>query len=193
MMTVKRVLVVATSLSFLSCSHTQKTEKFKQDVSRSECESAYVNIPENSEGLKFIRKTQEASGTALHYAASGAGYAAQYTAYVTAGLLTIVVACAPAALAHSGECIPLNVMEPHKYIPKIGKNTADATAHWSCANLNPLSRQVRQVAACFRSRNTKEDRMAAHQTLENFSKSEDVFRCLSSDERENLIRDLNTI
>lgn len=187
--------ILLLAISLVSCSYTQKNETFKNEVTAGQCENAYLHIPENSSGLKFVRKSQEAAGTAFHYTATGAGYLAEYTAYVTAGVLIFVVACAPAALAGGSECIPVNAFtdSPSLGIPKLGKRTQKATAKWVCSDLDPLSQQIRQVASCFKNRGRPEDLRAARSTLINFRKSENVFSCLSADEKSQFLKDSDSI
>jgi hypothetical protein len=180
----KLSICILLSISQLSCSHTEKNETFNKDVSMGHCENAYLHIPDNTQGLKFVRKTQEATGTALHYAATGAGYFAEYTVYLAAGVLIAVISCGPAALAGGGECIPINAFQNNFSLPTLGKNTKKSTTKWSCSNIDPLSQQVRQVASCFKSRGTADDLKAAQSTLENFRKSENIYQCLSEKERE---------
>ncbi len=88
----KIIITLALASALISCQSTPQ-KKFEHSLFVGECEAALTQMPENQTSVKFMRSTQEASGTALSYAVTGLGYTSDAVITVAGGAVIFVALC----------------------------------------------------------------------------------------------------
>ena len=195
----QKVIPLLLALAFVlnSCAH-QRTKRFESALKAGRCDDALENIPENDENLKFVGRANRTAGTALSYAATGAGYTADVVLVITGGVLIFAAVCGPMLLAvmasyggaaHSGVgCLPVNLEEVP--MPSIGKDTYKGTESWRCPDLTALARSVRKVASCHEGSGLAEDKKKALTTLSSLGSNKDFMNCIVKNESDTIRSDI---
>ena len=193
----RKLISLLFSIAFItnSCAH-QRGTRFESALKDGRCDEALENIPENDENIKFVGRANRAAGTALSYAATGAGYTADVVLIVVGGVLITAVVCAPLFLAVAASssagvnsnaglsCFPVNLKEIP--IPTLGEDTYKNTEEWRCPDLTALSRSVRKVASCHETKGTLEDKKNAQITLSSLNSNKKFMNCIVKSERDGI-------
>ncbi len=191
-------LLLALVFVLNSCAH-QRTRRFESALKAGRCEDAVENIPENDPNVKFVGRANRAAGTAISYAATGAGYTADVVLVVTGGVLIFAAVCGPMLLAMAASsstagvnpailCLPVD----YKSIPmpSLGKDTYKGTEEWRCPDLTALSRSVRRVASCHESSPDVDGKKHALTTLNSLKTNKDFMNCIGKSERDSIMIDV---
>ncbi len=191
----KTIFLLILSFSLFSCGTKQK---FEQKISDKNCEEALELLPEKQSNYKLISKTQQATGTLLSYAATGTAYTVQVLWDVTATVGGIIILCAPSIAAvastESGTsqmqfyCIGGDIKKIQA--PHLGKKTLKNTESWRCPNVDAVSNSIRKVAKCYSDRGGQENFKKALSSLKSVENSGQFYSCLSKNERESFLSDL---
>lgn len=183
-----------------SCSSREKEKDFRKDLSSNDCESALKkNIP--SKSTEIIGQTVKGTGTIASYLVTGIGYTSDFLILFGGGIGIGVVVCSPivaieAAAKSSGrasaECIgrisSTFLGSDFEGAIGLGKTAYKNTESWRCPNLDFLSEGFREVAACHHRKGNQGKAIEQIKVLKQNSK---LIKCLSSEERNNINRDLH--
>ena len=177
---------------------SSRNEKFETALSAGRCEEALENIPEREGKIKFLGKVDRATGTALSYAATGAGYTADVVVTVVGGAVVFVALCGPLiaaqALSSNGQvggsvaCLPGDLTGLGS--PQMGKEIYKTTQELRCPDLTALSKSVRRVASCIEAKPDRAHLEKAKQTLNSISGSDEVMNCITDEEKSAVREDL---
>ena len=77
--------------------------------------------------------------------------------------------------------------------PPLGRRAYATSQEMRCPNLTPLSRSLRQVAACYEQGTTPESWAQAEQSLSSVQSTEKFYGCLSRDEQQALNAQLKSL
>lgn len=201
---IQKVILVLLSVSLVRCGSSEKiNQNFESKINQNNCEEALEAMPENQTGYHVVSKAKQISGTVLSYSATGAAYTVQVLWDVTATVGAVVVLCAPTvallyvANGHGTEnirdplCFPGDVKAVQA--PYLGKKTYESTENWDCPDVDSVSRSIRKVAQCYTARGGEENRKKALTSLHSVENSGSFYRCLSEEERNSFLKDLQQL
>ena len=193
-------LLVATSFILSASCSTNRAKKFDSALEAGRCEEALEYVPEDGGALRFIGKANQTAGTALSYAATGAGYTADVAVTIVGGSIVLIALCSPAYFAgavgaqptsSSPQQGPLCFPTPSGIkLPTMGASVYRSTAELRCPDLTGLSRSMRRVAACEERKDRPTALERAKQTLVTIESNADFLTCVSSDEKTAVQTDL---
>lgn len=198
----KCFLLVIVFVVTQSCTHTQKS--FEEKVQADRCEEALESMPEHDPMVKLINTSEQAAGTVASYAFVGASYTAEVLWNVTGGTVMILAMCAPGMVASvmangngtvAGHlCFPGSVGSMSAFAaPPLGRQAKKSSKHLQCPNIEGLNQSMRAVASCYEARGTDEDLKKAKKTLQSIRNSSDFYECLSKDEKEKTLKQLEEL
>lgn len=134
----------------------------------------------------------------MSYAVTGGGYTADVVIVVGGVGLILVALCAPALLAHGGQCLPWpatgttsssskskdsnSVLEG----PNLGGKVFKATADWRCPDVSPLAKSFRRVAEC-QAHQGQEGSAIAVRTLGLVRNDPGFWGCMKPSERQEFL------
>ncbi len=192
------VLILLSTLVLNACTHS-RTKKFESALEAGRCEAALENIPENDGQLKFLGRMNRVAGSALSYAATGAGYTADVIVTVAGGAIVFVALCGPVLVAESlsqsghsaSPCLPVDIsgLKPTQMGSTIYKDTEELR----CPDLTALSRSVRRVAACNENASSPESLARAKQSLTSLNSNPEFMNCITKEERSAVRADIHRL
>jgi hypothetical protein len=185
---------------FVACSSAQKT--FSVHLDHHDCAAAASSVPEEKDlGLRLISRTQQTGGTLFSYAFTGISYTAEILMDVAGGTVMVVALCGPMVAAEVAShgvqanapitCIPgkLDALSA----PPLGRQAYTSSQEMRCPNVTPLSRSLRQVAACYEQETTPDSWARAERSLSSMQSTDKFYRCLSHEEQRALDTQLKSL
>jgi hypothetical protein len=187
-------------LSLAACAHAPPVE-FSQHVRGGRCEDAVSFLRAHPRGPPVESRLKQVVTVPLSYVLTGVGYTAELAVVVGGGIVVSGVVCAPVAALEltargngemSGECFAmmLGTVFADASLPGVGRGIHAATKDWRCADMSPVSEDLRSIAECYAWRGADGDLERARQQLDVLVRSEELMRCVSKDERAAVERDV---
>jgi hypothetical protein len=183
------------------CAGPEKS--FKRELDSGRCDEALLNLPERDPLVKLADRSQQAANTVLSYAFVGASYTAEVLLDAAGGTVMFVALCGVPlvlmAAASAGSAAGTGGMSPIGCFPgkldalsspPLGRQARKTAAQMRCPDLKSLSRSMRAVASCYKSRGDPEK---ARRTLESVKNSDSFYVCLPGAEKDALERQLGDI
>jgi hypothetical protein len=175
------------------CAHAPPPE-FSQRIRQGRCEDAASFLRANPRGPPGRSRVRQAVTLPLSWILTGVGYTAEATVVVGGGIVLSGVLCTPilaleAAVQGDGdataECVvmALGAIFDDAELPGVGRGIRKATHKWRCADLSPVSEDLRAIAECYAWRGGDGDLERARAQLEVLRSSKDLLRCVSEAER----------
>jgi hypothetical protein len=187
-------------LAAAACAHAPAPE-FSQRIRQGRCEDAVSFLHAHPRGPPVESRLKQVITVPLSYVLTGVGYTAEAAVVVGGGIVLSGVVCAPVLALEvtargtgemSGECLSLmlGTVFADASLPGVGRGIHELTEGWRCADMSPISEDLRAIANCYAWRGGDGDLEKARQQLEVLARSESLLRCVSKEERSAVARDL---
>lgn len=190
-------------LAATACAHAPAPE-LSQRIRQGRCEDAVSFLRAHPRGPPVESRLKQVVAVPLSYALTGVGYTTEIAVFVGGGIILSGAVCAPVlalevAAKSSGqgtvECFGgmLDAVLGDGKLPGFGRGIHAATKDWRCADMSPISEDLRSIAQCYAWRDGEGDLERARQQLDVLVRSEDLLRCVSREERSALERDVAAV
>src|SRR5574341_54234 len=193
-------LAILGLLALVACAHAPPPE-FSHRVRQGRCEDAVSFLRAHPRGPTVESRVKQVVTVPLSYVLTGVGYTAEVAVVVGGGIIVSGVICAPVMMIEgaaggsgdvSGECMSamLGSLFEDASLPGVGRGIHAATGRWRCADMSPVSEDLRAMAGGYAWRGAEGDLARARQQLDILVGSKDLMRCVSKDERAAVDRDV---
>jgi hypothetical protein len=187
----------------VGCAHAPAPE-FSQRVRQGRCEDAVSFLRAHPRGPTAESRLKQVVTVPLSYVLTGLGYTAEVAVVVGGGIVLSGAVCAPVAAIEltargdgelSGDCfvMMLGTVFADASLPGVGRGIHAATKDWRCADMSPVSEDLRAIAECYAWRGAAGDLERARQQLDVLVRSEELLRCVSKEERAKVQRDVDYV
>jgi hypothetical protein len=196
-------LVLLGLLSLAACAHAPAPE-FSQRVRQGRCEDAVSFLRAHPRGPTVESRLKQVVTVPLSYVLTGVGYTAEVAVVVGGGIVLSGAVCAPVAALEltakgngelSGDCFAMMIgtVFADASLPGVGRGIHAATKDWRCADMSPVSEDLRAIAECYAWRGAPGDLERARQQLDVLVRSEELMRCVSKGEKAAVQRDVDYV
>jgi hypothetical protein len=186
-----------------ACAHAPAPE-FSRRIRQARCEDAVSFLRAHPRGPPVESRLKQVVTVPLSYVLTGVGYTAEIAVVVGGGIVLSGVVCTPVlalegAARGSGEasadCFAsmLGTVFADASLPGVGRGIHAATRGWRCADMSPVSEDLRAIARCYAERGGDGDLERARQQLDVLVRSTDLLRCVSDEERGALDEELASV
>ena len=182
---------------------TNTKHSFDELLASGACSEAGENIPaENDLKRRVLNRTEQAGGSILSYAFTGASYTAEVLWDLTAGTVMFVALCGPTLAvmvaaqdsSHNPAtgslpvvCLPGKIGALSS--PPLGRDAYEATKNLRCPVVTELSQSLRKIATCYENKHNPADLQKSLTTLQSIENSGNFYECLPMDERNFVTRE----
>ena len=172
----------------VSCGTPKKIEPSQTEVvSEQVCHEKLKDAFKAGENPNLLSRAQQASGTVISYAWTGANYTVEFLWDVTGGVLVLAALCGPAVAAQIAggassqyiHCLPgeVNALSA----PRLGDKAYRDSANLRCPDLSDFSSRLKEAIDCIPEDLASQVRQKMHTSLRNLKHSEEIFSCLDPD------------
>jgi hypothetical protein len=190
-------------LAASGCAHAPAPE-FSQQLRQGRCEDAASFLRGNQRGPPLESRVKQAFTIPFSYVLTGVAYTAEIAIVVGGGIVLSGVICSPVLMIEgaaggsgnaSSECMSsvAGAVFADASLPGVGRGIHAATRDWRCADMSPISEDLRAIAQCYAWRGGEGDLERARQQLDVLNRSEDLMRCVSAREREAVARAIASV
>ena len=205
--TLKRLMInfMAVHLACSTAKPTFKPTDFDELTAGNSCEDASLYLSQHAQQQPLKSKVKSAFGLPLSYAAMGLGYTTDVLLIFAGGVAVSALVCSPViimelATGSSGavasstapsQCLvaAAELFEETGELPSIGDYLKRSTRSWQCADLTPLSEQLRAIAHCYANRSDSVSLRKSYEQMVMLKNQKDLLRCVSSREQEYVEQD----
>jgi len=177
----------------VACAH-QVDPKLAQFVDTGQCENGSQYLFQKGDRPPVRSRVSQVILLPLSYVAIGLGYTTNVVLVLAGGVVVGAVVCSPLIALDvassgdgrmSGECVSevAGAVISEESLTALGDAIYDGTKKWRCADLTPLSREIRAVARCYTNRRSPGDLDKARQQLGVLGQNR-FASCVSDEERQ---------
>jgi hypothetical protein len=180
-----------------ACAAQPSRLEVAQPVAEGRCEDAAAFLHEHQRGPAMSSRVKQVIALPLSYVATGLGYTTDVVLVASGGIILSGVICSPVIVIDaatggnggSGECVSqvADALLREADLPGVGQGIYHATQSWRCADLTPMSKELRSLARCYADRGDYEK---ARTQLAVLATSQPVYQCVSKEERQAIDGDL---